>query len=130
MRKLDENQMRLLALLEEAGDEEMGTLLNQFARGQRFPELVDEFSHALGLLLDAGYIQIATRLDERLYPTAEPQSIAAKILDDVKLHVLWSEKNHWDWTGTDMPTIVATEAGIAKAQELLRVCGWNLRGSR
>jgi hypothetical protein len=120
-------QRLVLSLLEEAGEEELTTLINTM-RKRRGP--IDEVGGLMATLvdlIDCGLVQLASSRDSaslRWIPLAKEEAVA--LGRNLKSALQWSSVDFcWRWN-TDLPSAVAllTDAGFAEATRVLAEDGY------
>ena len=135
MIKLGEIEQRLLSELEEAGEENVSALLNAVLPNADQVADREELCGAIARLVSAGFVQMSLARDRngalRLLPESQVEAALQVIGERL---VFDAAKRHWTWSGyrlplkrneVQIPEIVATAEGLAKARDIL-----NLRGFR
>ena len=127
MKHLNRIQRRILALLEEAGEENIASLINTVAVPKGTAPEIDAFSSGLLSLLEENYLVIACGRDPktlRLVPIAEAEGHA--LVRDLKRLIHWSAaEGRWDWCGRgSIAEVQLTDSGEAAAREILLQDGW------
>ncbi|MGD9724689.1 MAG: hypothetical protein AB7O59_20675 [Pirellulales bacterium] len=120
-------ERRILALLEEAGEENVVSLTNSVANPQGACHEIDNFVGALITLLNAGLIELASKRDESTLrwvglPKVESQSR----LNELQNSLQWNtEKGIWNWAGAgERPEAILTSSGRKTARQVLSEDGW------
>lgn len=123
---MTKDAMRVLAILEEAGDEAITPLMNMMNRQMRAGLVPKEFFQSLLYLARNDMIRISSdcRADDgRLISMNIDDSIDAisKMHDQVE----WSAmESMWIWTSTDYrPEVILTDKGMAASISILRQYG-------
>ena len=133
MRILTKLQRRILALLEEAGEEEFGTLTNTVARATGTPREIHVMCSALASLLGDGLIEIAQGRDEAsLQWISLPRGEALANLQDLNAHVEWIARGgYWkarpEFTATE---VLLTDLGLTIRTGCFPKMGGQRIGSR
>jgi hypothetical protein len=119
-------QRRILATLEEAGEENFTSLTNTVATPHGAVEEIHAMRDALGGLMNAGFVRIAVSRDIaslRLVPL--PSDDAASLLRNVTDFVAWSTGcGYWEWKSDPIAEIVLTNPGRSMAEKVLSEDGW------
>jgi hypothetical protein len=135
---ISETAQRILALLEEAGEEDICLIMNTVLTQQRESNCLNEFISALKEILSLGYASMATGVDgaRRLIKSDVTTSIAAATeieqyiqFDEARL--CWVDSRVKGPPYQEMfPLLVLTQMGYQKAAEILTTRGsewWNPR---
>ena len=125
--KLSRLQRRILALLEEACEENPTTLTNSVALAYGNPWEIGAMTKALKGLLAEGLIELATELDPRTHHwIPHPTDTAAKILHELQAHVQWDPTDHiWAWHSPHpRPSVLLTDTGLTLSRQILDEEGW------
>lgn len=135
MAELSELEMRILSELEEAGQEEIPTLINTVMTVTGDPSEIDDIEDALKELFRAGFARIAIDRDEsdRLRRVSVEESLT--LVSDLRKRLRFRESDkHW----TDMddmgppysanyiepPYVVYTDVGKNRAFQILDERGY------
>jgi hypothetical protein len=120
-------QRRILALLEEAGEEGLCSLTNSVARPRDANNELQAMMDALLGLLNAGFIEVAVSRDSvSLQWVSLPDEEATSLVRNIAAFVEWSRGERlWLWN-SDLPhpEIVVTTSGMTMAQQVLSEDGW------
>ena len=130
--QLSEMEMRILAALEEAGEEHACAVLNMISGESVQAATVADYQQALRVLIARGLIEIALfSLPAGTQSLTLPEALAEIAL--LTEHYRFSpELSGWEdmrdtgppYFSVPLPRIVATDAGYAKAIELLEARGY------
>ncbi len=120
-------QRRILALLEEAGDEGIGTLTNTVAQATGDPTEIAAMREAIKGLHEAGLVKVADSRDPvslRLVALA-PQP-TKDLLESLAEKTCWNrDQSLWKWKeASDAPEVITTEAGHQLAMQICREEGY------
>ena len=122
-------QRLILALLEEAGEEDVVCLTNTIKPGEYCgnPQEIEAITSALAGLIDADLVRTAISRDlisGILVPQSMPESLVS--VQNLTLFFQWSSTEKlWHWSGrAPLPDVVATERGLAAARKVLAKDGW------
>lgn len=131
--QLSELQMRILAELEEAGEENVPTIMNTVMEPTGDPSEVDAIQQALEGLVQADFISMSIDLDaaKRLKVLSQDQSLA--VIADLRAGLGFrASDRHWmdirrkgppySWS---FPYILATSEARRKGREILMERGHN-----
>jgi len=131
MDMLTQLQRGILAVLEEAGEESLGSLRNTADECHGSPGEIDAFSSALRELLEQDYIRVANTRDELSrgwIPLSRTESLT--ILRDLRPFFQWSAPDqlwHWNEKAALRPHALLTDAGLVVARRILSEDGWHGR---
>ena len=120
-------QRRILAVLEEAGEENVSALTNTVSTPHGMTEEIIAMADAIAGLVGAECVRIATHRDDphrRWIPLSSEDT--SELLRDLKSHFEWSDsQGYWKWR-TDFATAVVllTDSGKMAAQRVLSEDGW------
>ena len=137
-RELSETAQRILALLEEAGEDAVSSTINTVFLPPRSAEAMDNFVTALLDLVNSGYARMAQDRDasRRLVDLDIPLSVAAVLAIPTYIQFVENPPSAGDdpeWVDTRskgppyammLPRIVLTTDGSAKADEIMTARGW------
>ena len=127
MLTLTELQKRILANLEEAGEDDVSALTNTLINRQGSPDEIDEMEEALLSLLSCNLVQLARDRDlisKRWSPL--PYEEAIETTANIKSCFSWSEVEQiWKW-GKELPRlqVLLTNIGLTKARKILSEGDW------
>jgi hypothetical protein len=122
MNNLSALERVILAVLEEAGEEDISALTNTVRECRGALGEIDEVSAALAGLVNRGFVEVARSKDPlslRWVPTSKQESLA--LLRDLKPHFHWSTVDQlWAWR-TDLPRaeVLLTNIGAVEARRVL-----------
>jgi len=124
-------QKQLLALLEEAGEEDLLTLVNTVANCKASSDVVSKVRDALIELIKLETAEISIGHSESGQWTSLPKDAGHEALSNAARCVKWSPDEHqWRWLSTISPIwVVLTEKGQREAHHLLDREGWLIRGA-
>lgn len=122
-------QQRLLALLEEAGEETISALVNSVGQCNGSPSELDIVIESLISLTQQSLVCCASRRDEKtlkwipINPT-NSHALLAKLRENIRW---FPDERLWKWDVPTSPLVVLlTDAGLQKARKLLATHGWEL----
>lgn len=120
-------QRRILAVLEEAGEEHFSALANTVAKPAGATSEIVAMCAALNGLVQAGLVAFATRRhvkSRRWVPLAMSDSLV--LLGGLSGCVNWSDTEKiWEWNeALPRADVLLTEAGIVAARRVLSADGW------
>ncbi len=126
---LDDLALRVLANLNEAGEECVCTLLNTVLRKTGKESHRDKYLSVLRSLFDRGLIEFsdrrsATTLESIVLPREETLSRLALLSSQLQ----WDDESaHWTWTA-DEPRleVLATDRGWKLSNDILEKFGWQM----
>ncbi len=126
MTKLDQMERKVLAVLEEAGEENVAALFNTIRQSDTAAN-IGEYQTALIRLLQRAFIQLAAVREEtsrRWIPI--DFSTALSQLGQVNTLLAWSTANRlWTWhSTTPRIEILLTDSGFIAAKDVLLEDGW------
>jgi hypothetical protein len=127
MHRLTRLERRILALLEEAGEENISALTNSISRPLGSSNEIFAMSSALATLTDLGYIRISVHRDDssrRWVPLPVDQE--RKLVQELASNIQWSfVQNIWRWV-SELPSAMAvlTDTGRVAANKILTEDGW------
>jgi hypothetical protein len=116
---------RLLAELEEAGQENLPTLANTIAGDEYISELPAQFSRALRALIERSLVRFAVERDSagRLVDMSEIESIG--MTEQLTRHLVYSfELTRWTGGPEPWPEVVTTPEGRIRSRALLDQLGY------
>lgn len=125
--KLTPLQRRIMALLEEAGEEEFCTLINTAAKPRgSYTEILD-MQEAIAALMLSGLVSIAVDRDSvalDLIPL--PYGEGKSVLSGVERLIQWSsDKDRWAWYSQGARIeVVVTDLGQIVARSILKEEGY------
>ena len=119
-------QRRILALLEEAGEENVLALVNTVARPTGELADIRALQHAMLGLLEGGLVVIATSSDMILESCNTSFSEGVSLLNGVPDRTEWADDSRtWKWTkAVPLVEIRLTPRGEALAHQVLTEDGW------
>jgi hypothetical protein len=120
-------ERRILALLEEAGEENIATLLHTVAFSSGNDRDVQILITAVSRLNNAGYVEIGTSSNDATEPqTAADARDSRMLLNTVAQAFKWNPAlNSWEWISVSpVPQIFLTRSGLEVAQDILEVEGY------
>lgn len=130
MNSLTKLEHLILAVLEEAGEENIAALTNTVLKPRRgSPVELDAMIDALTHLLEAGFIETGKSRDKdsgQWVPVNKQESLAA--VAGLRSDLRWSSENQlWEWQ-PDAPRleILLTDQALNTTQKILREEGWPL----
>lgn len=120
-------QRRILAVLEEAGEDNVSALINTVKKCCGCIEEIETASRALTDLAKSGILNLAKVRDDasrRWIPLASEESIS--LLTNLQTALEWSAiERIWTWQGDEpLPRVVLTRNGCALAQQVLSEDGY------
>lgn len=123
---LKEMSARVLAELEEAGQEHVPAMLNTVAAMTGDAEEKMQYADALAMLVRDDLIKLAYECDRqgRLVPLPKDEALAAVSRLAVSL-LFGTNDGLWTWVGSRRPDILITSAGRTQAKELLEERGYS-----
>jgi hypothetical protein len=129
---LTELEMRILAELEEAGEENAAALLNTIIRPTGDDSEISDLQRALQRLITGDLVRIATDVDAsgRLVDLSQRQSLEVANILRSKLafdstRKLWTSAQKSDRSnGRSLPQVVNTLLGKERGRELINLRGW------
>jgi hypothetical protein len=121
-------QRKIFAILEEAGEESVTSLLNTCRTCRGSSQEVQWLSTVLRDLMDKGFIEITDRRD----PSSRtwiplPVSASRSLLSELAALMKWSVADQaWKWAaeGTPLVYVLLTDKGLDAARRFLRQYGW------
>src|ERR1700694_379980 len=127
MDNLTDLKRRILAELEEAGEEDVAALINSFAKRRGAADEIDQRSTRLASLLHSNFLEISRSRDKVSLRWAPlPQEESQALVSDLRSCFQWSDRDHlWNWR-KDRPRAEAilTNAGLVEARKILSEDGW------
>ena len=124
MRQLDELALRTLSELEEAGEENIPTILNSILEPAGASEQLLVVKQSLEDLIDAGLVSIAIERDPSRRWKPLPQDKALEITGRMASEITYRKAdNHWTFVGSARPQLVITQDGRIEASRVLRERG-------
>jgi hypothetical protein len=133
MVELIELERRILAVLQEAGEESIAALMNTVLQPAESPAEIEEIGQAISSLVRAGSVGLALERDQNrrwsLVSVAEALALASRLAAVVQFR---PNAPHWTWATKAKLQIVTTEQGASRADEILKEFGyqWWLTSSR
>jgi hypothetical protein len=129
---LSETAQRILAFLEEAGQEQVRLTMISIFITDKSPENLNDFVVNMKSLVQYGYIRMASQYDasRRLIDLGVAESMDAVAAISTYMQFSADEKYWIDSRVTGppysimLPQIVLTPEGYAKARELMNARGW------
>lgn len=117
---------RVLSELEEAGEEELCTLLNTVIDASGSSDEIDIFKKAMADLVSSGLVEI--ELDNGRAGNKQVLQLAASLerIADLSMSLkFYPEERIWNWC-SDLPrlNLFVTETGWARAREILDERGY------
>lgn len=126
---LNDVERRVLALLNESGEEYVSALVNSIFRGSGALTEVVLVRDALSKLMTAGMVEFARTRDEgKLTWQVLPTAAAMAGLNSMDSTIAWSSDNQiWEWMAEE-PRLVAllTRDGKDLSNRILEEFGWKL----
>ncbi|MBS0269998.1 MAG: hypothetical protein JSS54_13610 [Proteobacteria bacterium] len=122
---MQEYEKRILSELEEAGEENLPTLLNTIITPTGNPNERNEFQAALTNLLQKGFIKIALERDanKRLKDMSDHDSFA--LLARITEHLVFkTQSGRWTGGARPWPEVVYTEVGKLEGRRILQEYGY------
>jgi hypothetical protein len=122
---------QLLALLEEAGEDDLLTLVNTVVKGHFSTEKLQEITNSFSELYALGFIGFGQKFNAETGEwTLLPDSVVRSLLSRLPNLVQWSqEERYWKWPKREQIVFaVLTKIGALKAKEILAQEGWKIRG--
>jgi hypothetical protein len=129
---LPETAQRILAFLEEAGQEEVHLAMNSIFMPPRSPDALDDFVLSLTNLVNLGFIRMARDRDatRRLIDLDTADSISAVLVIPTYMQCV-ADDPYWVDSRVKgppykelLPVIVLTKEGYTKGRELINTRGW------
>lgn len=112
--------LRVLAEINEAGEENVAALMNTVFDRLGDTSEIESMQSALGILTSAGLIRIAMVRDAQvgLLSLSVDESLAeiAKMQNCLRFRLT---DRHWAFAGQIHPEVVATDLGIEKSEQIL-----------
>jgi hypothetical protein len=125
MLESQELEQRILTELEEAGEENIPTLINTILMPAGDPEEAASMGQALAALVNEDLVRVAIDRDKsrrwRKLSKSESLAIIAQIQDHLKFK---SSGMHWTGGERPWPNIVSTAAGKTRGREILDERGY------
>lgn len=128
MRTLTRLERRILAVLEEAGEDYLVTLINTVATPRGLAGELEAMGRALLTLVQAGYVEMARPGQDvfrcRRIPVSSDDACA--LSRDLKPFMAWScDGQRWMWRdGLPHAELLLTDAGAAMSEQILTEDGW------
>ena len=132
MYSIDETAMRILATLEEAGEDDAVDLINTVNATSGAPGELKQFVMALEQLIRGGLVRMSTDKEKSgtLRPLSVDESLTA--LEAISSYTQYDSKaSAWFDTRRTAPPysgrfpyVLTTDVGLPIAQELLKTRGW------
>ena len=123
---LKEMAARILAELEEAGQEHVPAMLNTVAATTGDAEEKTQYAAALAVLVRDDLARLAYDRDPQgwLVPLSKEESVAAvsQLADGL---LFGTNDGLWTWVGSRRPDILITPAGLQQARELIEARGYS-----
>lgn len=123
---LKEMSARILAELEEAGQEHVPAMLNTVAAVTGSAEEKTQYANALAMLVRDDLVRLAYDCDcqGRLVPLPKEESIVAvsRLADSL---LFGASDRLWTWDGSRRPDILITSTGRKQARELIEERGYS-----
>lgn len=115
---------RILAELEEAGEENISSMLNTIVMPSGDRSELATYATALAQLVEQGLVRVEFESDENSTPLQ--QAGAADIIRDLDHHLHFSgEDGEWGFIDTERtPVIIGTDSGLARAEAILEDRGY------
>lgn len=115
-------ERRILAALEEAGEENVAALLNTTTQCSGVPEEITDFVKTLDRIMQDGLLECATARDRgtlRWIPL--PLQAASTSISDIEQSLNWdSQEGLWRWVSVNERLIILlTKEGQVVAEEVL-----------
>ena len=129
-----EIETTILAVLEEAGEENVSALLNTVQENGGSTDEVYAFAAALSSLFNVGYVEFASSRDNssrRWLPISKEE--IRVLLSQLELLLRWSTNDRlWIWADPLRPRVqvLLTSSGLAAAREVLSNKGYPEATSR
>lgn len=121
----DEVERRILSELQEAGEENIASMINTIIDPIGSANETGSLQTALESLVRAGLVLIALGGDptKKLVPLSPDESLAftAKIATFLQFR---ASDNHWTWSQNVKPHIVVTPLGRTRADQLMQQRGY------
>lgn len=127
MENLSKLQRRVIAVLEEAGEEDLATLLNTVDNWRGTSVEVEKIRDALTRMLHYELIKVASIRDNTtLLWTPLTKEGALAVLQQLGRCLQWcQDESLWRWKGGETrPTVLLTDSGQALARRVLSEDGW------
>jgi hypothetical protein len=124
MLSIEEIKLRVLSELQEAGEETVAAMANTILERSGDRHVIDMLRQALDELIQEGMIRMAFRKGSgRLSPLPTEDSL--QVVGELQsvLRVRESEM-YWTWATDSKPQIIATAAGIKRADQILAEHGY------
>jgi hypothetical protein len=118
----------ILCLVEEAGEENVGTIINSVQQCIGSPDEVQQITIALNNLLLDDFVELARLRDKetlRWIPFCKAE--AELVLSSLNPWFQWDQTiDIWKWRDDNQPRIqvLLTDKGFAAAREILSLDGW------
>ena len=131
MDSLTELQRRILAVLEEAGEDDVSALTNSVTKRRGSADEIDAMSMALVGLINCNLIDIARSKDNvSLHWIPLPKEASLALLTDLKPFFQWSVQDQlWKWRqDASRAEVVLTDAGLIAARKILSEDDWPRAG--
>jgi hypothetical protein len=128
MNNLTDFEAHIIAVLEEAGEEELATLVNTVTTGSESPDEIESIEFALKALLSCDLVQLAKLRDKaslRWNPLRKDHSLV--MLENLRSLFQWSGTDE-RWrrrAGAPEVEVLLTEDGLKLARKILSDCGWD-----
>ena len=127
MRKWTLIQRHMLAIMEEAAEEDLSVLINTLGGHTGLPDELDDVGAALMSLLKSDLVEIARSRDpSSLHWIPVPTTGALALLADIRSYFLWSSVDHlWKWSSKESRAqVLLTNKGQRAAHQVLSEDGW------
>lgn len=129
---LSELEMRIVSELEEAGEEDVLTLLLTVMEPVGEASEVEQMCVALENLVRSGFVRLSVDRDSTRRLRALPQGQSLAVITELPANLRFqTERRHWTDIrhtgppyGSPFPYVVGTQSGIAKALEILTERGY------
>jgi hypothetical protein len=130
MTSLNKLERDILATLEEAGEDDLASLLNTVREGHGSSDEINAFRIAVTHLIKDDFLEIARfrdKISQHWNSVPKPESVALAAGLASLLH--WSAGNQlWNFPdGSPRLQVVLTDAGLVAAREILSQDGWPVR---
>jgi len=126
---LEELELRILASLNEAGEEHVSALLNSVLKRVGKDSHLSRYIAALSRLYELDFIAFAdSRGEDDLVWESLPDEESLEKLALLSSQLMWDQKlGLWVWNAeVPMPTILLTQRGATLSNDVLERFGWDM----
>lgn len=125
MLSIEEAKLRILSELQEAGEENVAAMANTIFDPSGDRQQIATLRQALEELVQGGLIRMSfrTSLTEKLVQLPEDRSLV--VVRELDSGIIFRDSDrHWTWVSENYPHIVATDAGLVRADDILEEHGY------